>query len=143
VLKAVEKGRACFELAPKIEPELWYRNTKLSSVDTRTVNRIITTHTYTPNWLANMKVCDLCEEEMGICTTHFIHLHEIHQAKANMRLPRQTNTTESNIRKRRHSSMRRNNKISEGHHWHIFLDLESSLKAFGFTVHSYEHHIYK
>jgi hypothetical protein len=53
VLKAAEKGRAYFELAPKIEPELWYRNTKLSSVDTCTVNRIITTHTYTytPNWL--------------------------------------------------------------------------------------------
>jgi hypothetical protein len=35
------------------------------------VNRILTTHTYTPNWLAKMGVaisgvCDLCEEEMGI-----------------------------------------------------------------------------
>jgi hypothetical protein len=56
VLKAAEKGRAYFKLAPKIEPEPWYKNTKLSSVDTRTVNRIITTHTYTPNWLAKMGV---------------------------------------------------------------------------------------
>jgi hypothetical protein len=47
------------------------KNTKLSNVGTRTVNRILTTHTYTPNWLAKMgvaidEVCDLCEEEMGI-----------------------------------------------------------------------------
>jgi hypothetical protein len=71
VLKAAEKRKSYFELAPKIKPEPWYRNTKLSSVDTRTVNRIITMHTYTPNWLAKMGVaiegvCDLCEEEMGI-----------------------------------------------------------------------------
>jgi hypothetical protein len=56
VLKAAEKGRAYFEVASIIEPESWYKNTKLSSVDTRTVNRIITTHTYTPNWLAKMGV---------------------------------------------------------------------------------------
>jgi hypothetical protein len=56
VLNATEKKKANFELAPKIEPELWYRNTKLSSDDTRTVNRIITTYTYTPNWLAKMGV---------------------------------------------------------------------------------------
>jgi hypothetical protein len=34
-------------------------------------NVVITTHTYTPNWMAKMGVaieraCDLCEEEMGI-----------------------------------------------------------------------------
>jgi hypothetical protein len=63
VLKAAEKGRAYFEVMPKIKPESWYKNTKLSSVDT--------THTYTPNWMAKMGVeiegvSDLCEEEMGI-----------------------------------------------------------------------------
>jgi hypothetical protein len=35
VLKAAAKRRVYFELAPKVEPEPWYRNTKLSSVDTR------------------------------------------------------------------------------------------------------------
>jgi hypothetical protein len=59
------------EGAPEIKPEPWYKNTKLSSVDTRTLNRIITTHTSTPNWLAKMGVviegvCDLCKEHMGI-----------------------------------------------------------------------------
>jgi hypothetical protein len=62
---------AYFEVAPKIKPEPWYKNTKLSSVGTRTVNRIIAMHTYTPNWLAKMGVaiegvCDPCVEEMGI-----------------------------------------------------------------------------
>jgi hypothetical protein len=56
VVKAAEKGRAFFAVALKIEPEPWYKNRKLSSIDTRTVNRILTTHTYTPNWLAKMGV---------------------------------------------------------------------------------------
>jgi hypothetical protein len=47
VLKATEKGRTYFEVAPKIESEPWYKNRKLSSVDTRTVNRMLKTHTYT------------------------------------------------------------------------------------------------
>jgi hypothetical protein len=56
VVKAAKKRRVYFELAPKIEPGPWYKNTKRSSVDTGTVNRIITTHTYTRNWLAKMGV---------------------------------------------------------------------------------------
>jgi hypothetical protein len=40
-MKVVERG-GHFEVAPK-------KNTKLSSVDTRTVYRILTTFTYTPN----------------------------------------------------------------------------------------------
>jgi hypothetical protein len=34
-------------------------NTKLSSVDTRTVNRILTTHTYTPYWLTKMEIAKM------------------------------------------------------------------------------------
>jgi hypothetical protein len=41
--EVAEKGMAYFEVAPKIEPEPRYKNLKLSSVDTRTVNRILTT----------------------------------------------------------------------------------------------------
>jgi hypothetical protein len=107
VLKEAEKGRTYFDVAPKIELEPWYKNTKLSSVDTRTVNRKITTHTYTPNWLAKMGVaiggvCVVCEEGMGI--QHILYTIYLNY-----------NTTESNIRKRRHSSVGRNNKNSEGH----------------------------
>jgi hypothetical protein len=65
VLK-MEKGRAYFEVAPNHGTR-----TQNYQVSTPTVNRILTTHTYTPNWLAKMgvaieRVCDLCEEEMGI-----------------------------------------------------------------------------
>jgi hypothetical protein len=70
VLMVAEKGKDHFEVALKIKPEPWYKNTKLSSVDTLK-NRILTSHTYPPNWLAKMRlaidgVCDLCEKEMGI-----------------------------------------------------------------------------
>jgi hypothetical protein len=70
----VLKGKAYFELAPKIEPEPWYRNTKPSSVDTRTVNRIITTHTYTPNWLAKWgwqsRGCAISAKKKWECNTY-------------------------------------------------------------------------
>jgi hypothetical protein len=65
------EGTGKGDVVPKIQPELWYNNKKLSSIDTLTANRKLTTPTYTSNWLAKMGVAisgvgNRCEEEMRI-----------------------------------------------------------------------------
>jgi hypothetical protein len=76
VLKAVEKEKVYFDVMPKIEPESWYNYTKLSRIG---INMGVTMG------VAISGACDICEEEIGNLL-HFVHLHEIHQAKANMSL---------------------------------------------------------
>jgi hypothetical protein len=114
VLKAAEKRKVYFELEPKIVVQK-HETIKCRHMYGKQNNRNAHIHTKLAGKNGSNRGGVRSLRRRNGITTHFIHLHEIHQAKANMRLPRQTNTTESNIRKRRHSSVGKNNNIYKGH----------------------------
>jgi ribonuclease HI len=66
--KSEEKGKDYFSIVNQLEETPWYNNIKLTSRATRTINRVLTNHAYTPSWLARMKVqekgkCEQCNVE--------------------------------------------------------------------------------
>lgn len=60
------KGRKFFKIQTGINPKSWFHNLPLSNTETRTLNRLLAGHDFSPFWLSKMKIqdemyCDFCD----------------------------------------------------------------------------------
>jgi hypothetical protein len=71
---STEKGRWYYDIELQVGKDPWYNTSDMTNRNTRTINRIIAGHTYTPERLARMKVTDtgLCEQRNVQTDIHHI-----------------------------------------------------------------------
>lgn len=60
------KGRKFFKIQTTINTKSWFHNLPLTNTETRTLNRLLAGHDYSPFWLSKMMIkdemfCDLCD----------------------------------------------------------------------------------